>query len=520
VEEAGQVLWDSGPETINSLSKLTKLLKERFSGTTQSEKFKMELRGRLRQPRETLTDLYRDIKRLMALGYPDLEPKAREVIAIDRFVDSLGDPELALKIRERTPTTLDEALRAGLRQEIWNKDAARSRPDEPAKPRAVRAAGEDAWRLVNQKLDRLQRQIDQNSQTPPSPTPPTAWGRSPTSIPTSPEMLAVPPSTPVTQGRSPGPAYTPPRSTPVTASPRVETANTNRRGTTEFFPSTPTGAPQQDRRPRPMTPGLCWNCGGSGHRQDSCPSPSSEEKRTPPRARPIRGCQAEMFKTSNVYLVGHVKGRTVNALLDTGSDVSLAPYDLVEKHRCRLRKSETKALKAANGSDVIIEGEATLPLRIAGRLIPTVVLISKDISETILGIGWIREHDLDWDFVNERVRFGREGEWVQLTAKTLNLCRRIYAEQDVTLGPQQMQMIPARATLLSLRWKPSVAAVEPHQYRKGIYVGRTLVPPEHDKARVCMMNTTATDHHSGRHLPGSDRARTAAGRERSRTGST
>ena len=58
----------------------------------------MELRSRLRQPRETLSDLFRDIKRLIALGYPDLDPKAREVIAVDRFIDSLGDAELALKI--------------------------------------------------------------------------------------------------------------------------------------------------------------------------------------------------------------------------------------------------------------------------------------------------------------------------------------------------------------------------------------------------------------------------------------
>ena len=52
----------------------------------------MELRGRLRQPLETnrLTDLYRDIKRLIALGYPDLDPEVREVIAVDRFIDSLG----------------------------------------------------------------------------------------------------------------------------------------------------------------------------------------------------------------------------------------------------------------------------------------------------------------------------------------------------------------------------------------------------------------------------------------------
>ena len=46
----------------------------------------------------------------MLLGYPDLDAKAREVIAVDCFIDSLGDADLTLKIRERTPANLDEAL--------------------------------------------------------------------------------------------------------------------------------------------------------------------------------------------------------------------------------------------------------------------------------------------------------------------------------------------------------------------------------------------------------------------------
>ena len=42
---AAQILWDSGPETTNSLSKLVKLLKTRFSGDSQCDKYRMEVRG-------------------------------------------------------------------------------------------------------------------------------------------------------------------------------------------------------------------------------------------------------------------------------------------------------------------------------------------------------------------------------------------------------------------------------------------------------------------------------------------
>ena len=101
--EAGQVLWDSGPEITNSLRRLTTLLKSRFGGAVQSDKYKMELRSRIRQPRESLSSLYSDIKRLIALGYPDLDPKAREVLAVDRFMDSLNDADLALRFASELP---------------------------------------------------------------------------------------------------------------------------------------------------------------------------------------------------------------------------------------------------------------------------------------------------------------------------------------------------------------------------------------------------------------------------------
>ena len=43
IEEAGQVLWDSGDAVTNSLTKLTHLLKERFGGAANCDKHRMEL---------------------------------------------------------------------------------------------------------------------------------------------------------------------------------------------------------------------------------------------------------------------------------------------------------------------------------------------------------------------------------------------------------------------------------------------------------------------------------------------
>lgn len=100
-------------------------------------------------------------------------------------------------------------------------------------------------------------------------------------------------------------------------------------------------------------------------------------------------------RTAKVYLSGHIKTHAVTIFLDTGSDVSLVPYEVTEKNKCRLCRSVTVALKATNGSDVLIAGEATFPFRIGGKIRNTVVLVSKDISDIILGSSWLLQHECE-----------------------------------------------------------------------------------------------------------------------------
>jgi len=138
-DEAGQVLWDIRPEITESFNKLVALLKEWYGGASMSDKYRMEVSSRARRPGESLQELHRDICRLMALAYPDLDTTARGIIAIDYFVESMGDANLILKIRECDPKLLDEALRVALKQEIWMKDVAHFRSNGTAHTRQTRA---------------------------------------------------------------------------------------------------------------------------------------------------------------------------------------------------------------------------------------------------------------------------------------------------------------------------------------------------------------------------------------------
>lgn len=96
----------------------------------------------------------------MALAHPTLQQEAREAIACDYFIDAMDDADLTLKIRERAPPTLDEALRVALQLEAWMKDARRSHIDEATrlKPK-VRGAVNDDVACFSERFDRLEADI-------------------------------------------------------------------------------------------------------------------------------------------------------------------------------------------------------------------------------------------------------------------------------------------------------------------------------------------------------------------------
>jgi len=93
----------------------------------------------------------------MALAHPMLQHDARETIACDYYIDALNDAEFALKVRERVPTSLDEALRISLQLEAWIKDAKHTRHDVSAKPK-VRGANtaESDHKQLDDHLSRLE----------------------------------------------------------------------------------------------------------------------------------------------------------------------------------------------------------------------------------------------------------------------------------------------------------------------------------------------------------------------------
>ena len=64
-------------------------------------------------------------------------------------------------------------------------------------------------------------------------------------------------------------------------------------------------------------------------------------------------------------------------------------------------------------------------------------------------------------------------------------------DHDIVVPARRQIEVPARTTLLSTRAPTGDAIVETRQVQPGVYLGRTLLPPEHRGLRINVVNTTA-----------------------------
>ena len=100
------------------IEKVNGILKHRFVAANMADNYRIKVRNRRRKPSETLLCLHSDIRRLIVLAFPAIDQYYRESIACDYFIDALADPDFAVKVRERAPEKLDDALRIALHHEV------------------------------------------------------------------------------------------------------------------------------------------------------------------------------------------------------------------------------------------------------------------------------------------------------------------------------------------------------------------------------------------------------------------
>jgi len=180
----------------------------------------------------------------------------------------------------------------------------------------------------------------------------------------------------------------------------------------------------------------------------------------------------------------------MKALIDTGSDITIAGSRIAKKYRWKVRTSVLKSVKTANNEPVIITGIANEPLLVRKKVMWSDIYVTPDIDDMILGDDWLRKRSrMTWDFDNDHIRFG-DDEWIELQRGSDHHCRRIYVESDTILAPRQETAVSVRATRRTTGDRPYEAISECRQIPNlsHVYSGRSLLPVKFTGLHVSVVN--------------------------------
>ena len=159
---AGQVLWGLKPDA--TADSVISLLCTRFGNELQIERFRTELRARRRRRGEPLQSLYLDVTRMVALAHPTSVPDLTQHVAKEAFINALSDDKLQIRVMDKQPATIEEALGIAGRLEAYEctLKAQDAPPSEFSKGEGGRTKSKHVYTVEHEKSgagQQLQRQM-------------------------------------------------------------------------------------------------------------------------------------------------------------------------------------------------------------------------------------------------------------------------------------------------------------------------------------------------------------------------
>jgi len=181
------------------------------------------------------------------------------------------------------------------------------------------------------------------------------------------------------------------------------------------------------------------------------------------------------------------------ALLDTGSDITIAGRDVADRCGWKVEAREVSPIRVANDEEIVIDGVATVEFKVGGTNTVMDVLITRDLSGLILGIDWMtRQGPFTFDFLNDRVRFGT-GKWLDLLKEGKSqMVRRCYVDHDTVLRPTGQTEVDVRISRKGMNEPRYEGVLEPETVSSlsRVYPGRSLLPAKFSDIKVPVLNAS------------------------------
>jgi len=181
----------------------------------------------------------------------------------------------------------------------------------------------------------------------------------------------------------------------------------------------------------------------------------------------------------------------INALVHTGSDITIAGNDFSTRYNWKIYPHPVKTVKIANGQCMIIYGVAKVTLRVGDRKVDSEIFITPDLNGLIISIDWLaKQGKFVWDFRNQRIKFEDEG-WMQLFKEDENAyVQRLYVAEDTVLPPSQQTEVPVRVNHRTRRDEARVSMIENNEVPslRHVYSARSLIPAKFSGIKVPLLN--------------------------------
>jgi hypothetical protein len=429
---AAQILWDRPSTKKCSADDVIQLLRNRYGSLGQAERWRAELKSRRRKPGESLQDLYADVLKLFTLAYPKSDQILLATFLRDAFLDSLNDRQLYVKIIEREPGDIDEALQIAIRFEAYEKSystnenksdadfvhvkhkyvrtTARSQVDELATSPLRSTVGDysslerkndDKFVDLVKKLTELQSSVSKQNK----------------------EMEFQ--KLEITKLNA--------ALTAAVGLERKDAADSTQNSSSNSAEGV--SRPERATGKRDYANIICFECSRKGHVSRNCPNKRNRNDSDSTRMKQSR-IRHDNCNENFVYMDAKLKksGRKVAILLDTGCENNIIGEHLLTD--MKLQPTTTKMI-AANGSSIDVLGKTSVEFCIDETTVPIEFTVAKNIDEIIVGPQFLAANKCKWDFERHTILM-RDREIKLKRYPERGLARRILVAHDVTIEPRKI----------------------------------------------------------------------------------